>query len=291
MKNTLQLNYWTIGGFDGAKDPETALKEAKEMGYDGLELTFGAGQFAQGVGEKRCAAIRKTADALGMAIKTVASGNYWSVSLTSPDAEERRKAVAFAKEQLQVAKWVGAETILVVPGAVAVPWDPSRPVVPYEQVWELATASIKECAATAESLGVNLGVENVWNWFLADPVAMRSFVDQFGSERIGVYFDVANCLINGYPEHWITLLGARIKAIHIKNFSRSDCGGGIHGFGDDLEKGDVNFPAVRAALKTIHYAGPLTAEMIPFSRLPDLVLPDMELARATAPKMKKLFGR
>jgi len=129
----------------------------------------------------------------------------------------------------------------------------------------------------------------VWNFFLMDPVAMRSFVDQFRSRWLGVYFDLANCLINGYPEHWIELLGPRIKAIHVKNFSRSDCGGTLHGFGDDLLKGDVNFQAVRAALKKIKYSGPLTAEMIPFSRLPNMKLPDMQLARDTAGKLLQIF--
>jgi hexulose-6-phosphate isomerase len=104
------------------------------------------------------------------------------------------------------------------------------------------------------------------------------------------YFDVANCLINGYPEHWIEILGNRIGAVHFKNFSRNDCAGTLHGFGDDLLKGDINWANVVSALKKIGYKGPITAEMIPFSRLPDLVLPDMELARDTAVKMRKILA-
>jgi sugar phosphate isomerase/epimerase len=87
------------------------------------------------------------------------------------------------------------------------------------------------------------------------------------------------------------MLGERVKAVHFKNFSRSDCAGGIHGFGDDLLKGDIDWPAVVAALDGIKYTGPITAEMIPFSRLPDLVLPDLDLARDTAPKMRTILGR
>ena len=36
--------------------------------------------------------------------------------------------------------------------------------------------------------------------------------------------------------------------------------------------------------------GPITAEMVPFSRLPDLVLPDMTLARDTAAKLKQILA-
>ncbi|MHC4252773.1 MAG: sugar phosphate isomerase/epimerase family protein, partial [Planctomycetota bacterium] len=239
-ESTMQINYWTVGGFEGAKRPEVALEEAKAMGYEGVELCFGAGELSSGITEARCREIASAARALGMKIDSLATGNYWQQSLTHPDAAVRKAAVAFTKEYLQVAKWLGAGVVLVIPGAVAVPWDDSQPVVPYADAWKRATAGIKACVKTAEKLKVTIAVENVWNWFLADPVAMKTFVDQFKSKRVGVYFDVANCLLNGYPEHWIAMLGKRVKVIHFKNFSRSDCAGGLHGFGDDLMAGDVD---------------------------------------------------
>lgn len=286
MKYTMQISYWTIGGFEGAKPIEQALEEAKALGYDGVEFTFGEGEFAPGISESRCALIRKAARALGIKIASLATGAYWHQSLTHPRAPVRKKAVAFTKEYLQVARWVGAKVVLVVPGAVAVPWDPSAPVVPYTQVWKRATVALRQCLPTAKKLGVTMALENVWNWFLADPVAMKAFVDQFGSARIGVYFDVANCLINGYPEHWIEILGRRIKALHFKNFSREDCGGGLHGFGDDLMAGDVNWKALMKALAKAKFSGPVTAEMLPRSGQPD-----MNLARDTARKMRKILQK
>ncbi|MBN1256451.1 MAG: sugar phosphate isomerase/epimerase [Planctomycetes bacterium] len=291
MKNIMQMNYWTIGGFEGTKPVEQALAEAKKMGVDGLELTFDAGCFAPGIKEERCQAIRKCARDLGMKIETLATGFYWGAALSSPKAQVRQKAIKFTKEYLQVAKWVGAKTVLVVPGAIAVAWDPSQPVVPYAEAWKNSTASLRQCLPTAKKLGVNIALENVWNMFLTDPMAMKSFVDQFKSSCLGVYFDVGNCMINGYPEHWIEILGKRIKAVHFKNFSREDCGGVLHGFGDDLAKGDVNWQAVLKALQKVKYTGPITTEMIPFCRLPNMVLPDMQLARDTAKKMKKILGR
>ena len=291
MKNTLQINYWTIGGFDGGKPAEQAFEEAKKMGYEGVELCFGAGEFGPGISDDRLRQIRKRADELGMKMETLASGAYWDVSFSSPDSSVRAKACAFTKEYLRVASLVGARTVLVIPGAVAVPWDPSKPVVPYALAWRRATEGIGKCLRTAEKLRVNIAIENVWNWFLADPVAMRTFVDQFKSARVGVYMDVANCLVNGFPEHWIEMLGRRIKAVHFKNFSRQDSGGTLHGFGDDISAGDVNWAGVMTALRKTGYRGPITAEMIPFSRLPNLVLPDMELARDTAGKLRGMLGK
>lgn len=291
MRNTMQINYWTIGGFGGEKAPEQALEEAKEMGFEGVELCFGAGQLSEGITKERCYVIRQAAVRMGMKIESLASGAYWGQSFSSPEAGVRAKAVAFTKEYLRVANWLGAKVVLVIPGAVAVPWEPAQPVVPYAEVWKRATAGVRKCLPDAKKNGVAIGIENVWNWFLGDPVAMRAFIDQFKSSCVGVYFDVANCLINGYPEHWISILGKRIKAVHFKNFARQDCGGVLHGFGDDLAAGDVNWEAVKKELGKIGYKGPVTAEMIPFSRLPDLVLPDMKLARATAQRLAQIMDK
>ncbi len=290
MKNVRQINYWTIGGFEGEKPIPQALAEARRMGFEGLEPTFGAGCLHARISQADCKAIRRQARELGMPIRTLATGNYWTQSLSDPRAAVRKRAVAFTKEYLQVAKWLGAKVVLVIPGAVAVPWDPSQPIVPYQTTWRHATASIRQCLSAARKLGVTMALENVWNWFLADPIAMKAFVDQFNSRYVGVYFDVGNCIINGYPEHWIEILGKRIAAVHFKNFSREDCAGGLHGFGDDLLKGDVDWKAVVKALRKVGYSEPITAEMIPFSRLPNLVLPDMKLARETARKMKRILG-
>jgi len=291
MKNLMQINYWTIGGFDAKKRPEQAFTEAKAMGFDGVELCFEAGEFAPGITKERVLAIRGAAAISGMKVATMATGAYWGNSLSSPDASIRAKAVAFTKEYLQVAAWMGVKTVLVVPGAVAVPWDESKPVVPYAAAWKYATESVKKLLPAAKKTGVTMAFENVWNWFLADPVAMRTFIDQFKSPLVGSYLDVGNMAINGYAEHWIEMLGKRIKAVHFKNFTRQDFGGGLHGFGDDLASGAVNWPAVVSALAEIKYTGPITAEMIPFSRLPDLVLPDMALARDAAVKMRKIMEK
>ena len=196
----------------------------------------------------------------------------------------------FTRKYIETANWLGIRTILVIPGAVDVAWDPSIPVTPYQQVWDNATASLLELLPFASEHDVTIALENVWNKFLLGPIEFRSFIDQFSSPHVGCYFDVGNVVINGYPQHWIEILGPRIAAVHVKNFQREDCGGVLHGFGDDLLEGDVDFDAVKAALAKIDYKGPITAEMLPFCRLPDMVLPDLQLARDTASKMKQVFA-
>ena len=73
-----------------------------------------------------------------------------------------------------------------------------------------------------------------------------------------------------------------------KNWKGDDCGGTLHGFGDSLLAGDVDFAQTFAALEKIGYQGTLTAEMIPFSRLPDLVLPDQALAEKVVSELSQI---
>ena len=290
MHNLLQITYWTVGGFEGQTPIRQALEHAKACGFGGLELAFGAGVLTASTTQADCQRIRDEAQQLGIALSTLVSGNYWGCPLSSPDPVQRKTAVEFTRRYIEVANWLGIRTILVIPGAVDVPWDPSIPVTPYQQVWDLATASLRELLPFATDHGVTMALENVWNRFLLGPIEFRTFIDQFSSPQIACYFDVGNVVITGYPQHWIEILGPRIAAVHVKNFTRDDCGGVLHGFGDDLTRGDVDFEAVKAALQKINYSGPITAEMLPFCRLPNMVLPDLELARDTAIKMKQIFA-
>ncbi|MCX7935791.1 MAG: sugar phosphate isomerase/epimerase, partial [Planctomycetota bacterium] len=140
MKNILQINYWTIGGFEGKKPLDQAIRETKALGFDGLELAFGAGDFAPGISLEKCRELAAYAKAQGIALATTCTGVYWNQSLTSPRPEVRRQAVAFTKDYLRATAGVGAKVALVVPGAVAVPWDQSQPVVPYADAWKRAAA-------------------------------------------------------------------------------------------------------------------------------------------------------
>jgi len=281
------LNYWVFGGFGPNRTPYEFIDFAAAMQLDGVELTVGDAISAD-ITEAECSKIRDYAAAKKIGLRTMATGFYWGCSLGSADALERDKAKVFTRKYLQLAAWLGVETILVVPGATRVAWDPSRPVQSYASVWESSVASLQELLPLAEKLGVNIGLENVWNRFLFSPMEWQFYLAQFKSDSIGIYLDVGNCAYIGRAQDYIEILGDKVKAIHMKNFVGSDCAGGLHGFGDDLLNGDVDFPAVFAALNKIGYTGALTAEMIPFSRLPDLVLPDQALAEKTARQLKSL---
>ncbi len=271
------LNYWVYGGFSGDKTPYEFIDFAVEQKLDGVELTVGDA-LPFDITEAECRKIRAYAAAKNIGLRSLATGFYWGCSLGAADEAERQKALAFTRSYLAIGSWIGVEAILVVPGATRVAWDDSRPVLSYKTVWEQSSKSLKELEPEARRLGVAIALENVWNRFLLSPMEWKCYIDQFNSDYIGMYFDTGNCCYIGRPQDYLELLGTRIKAIHLKNFVETDCAGGLHGFGDNLLEGALDFPALFAAMAQAGYHGPVTVEMIPFSRLPDMVLPDMELA-------------
>lgn len=252
------INIWSFP--DTLKVGE-CIRLAKDAGFDGIELSLNeTGELGLDCTEAELLSYRSLAEETGIQLTSLASGLYWSYSLTSSQASVRSKAKEIVKKQLEAAAVLGVDTILVVPGAVGVDFVPGSEVVPYDAAYNYALEAFTELAVEAERLNVNIAIENVWNKFLLSPLEMRDFIDKVGSERVGSYFDVGNVLFSGYPEHWINILGSRIKKVHFKDYRRD--AGGLHGF-VDLLAGDVNYPEVVRALQGIGYTDYVIAEMIP----------------------------
>ncbi len=254
---------------------ETDLKKcfelAREAGFDGVELALDAsGAVTMESTKEEIIEIKKMAENAGMELYSVASGLYWSYNYTSENEENRKKAKEITKKQIDIASWLGCDTILVVPGAVNVAFEQGGEIVEYDIAYERALSALKELAPYAEEKEVCIGVENVWNKFLLSPIEMRDFIDKINSKYVGSYFDVGNVLYCGYPEHWIKILNSRIKKVHFKDFKTSI--GSIDGF-VDLLAGDVDYISVKNALDKIGYDGWVTAEMIPpYKQYPEVIL-------------------
>lgn len=251
------ISIWSFAGGTLAEN----FRLAKEAGFDGVEVALDeVGELSLTSDEADVKKIKAAADKAGIELYSVASGLYWKYSLSSDDADMREKAKECVRKQLQVASWLGCDTILIVPGAVSVSFAPELGVTDYDVVYERSLAAIKELSKDAERLKVSIGLENVWNNFLLSPLEMRDFIDKVGSAYVGSYFDVGNVMFSGYPEHWIKILGSRIKKVHFKDYRRSV--GSLDGF-VDLLAGEVDWKAVKAAFEKIGYDGWVTGEMIP----------------------------
>jgi len=276
------INYWACpGGGDGSKSISEFLHEAKAAGFEAVELCCGeSGELSLDTTEGTARRIADQAREADVEIASLASGLLWKYPLTSGDPSVRERAIRIVRKGLQIAAWVGTDALLVVPGVVTAPF--ASEAVQYDLAYERSLAAIKELAPLAEKLRVHIAVENVWNGFLLSPMEMAEFVDRTGSGYVGVYFDVGNVLKTGLPEHWIRILGNRIRRVHLKDFKLSV--GNLAGF-VDLLAGDVNWPEVINALREIGYDGPLTAEVFPYKYQPEVLL------KNTSAAMDAIMGR
>lgn len=258
------INYWAFAPKpDGTPwDQLAAMRRAKELGYDTIELTVDGpeGIISLSTTQADAEKVRNEAAKIGIKLNTVASGLAWGTSPTHPDASVRAQAVENTKKTLQVAAWLGAETILYLPGMVSAVFIPDFVPQRYDLVDTWAKESLAAALPTAEKLGVTIAVENVWNRYLLSPMEMAAFIDSFNSTRVGAYFDTGNCMLYGHPEHWIEILGNRIAAVHLKDFRVNV--GNLDGF-VDLLAGDCDFHACFTAFKAVEYTRQYTVEYVP----------------------------
>jgi hexulose-6-phosphate isomerase len=168
--------------------------------------------------------------------------------------------VDLAKKALEAVKIMGADTLLIVPGQ----WEAEQL---YRDVWNNALETAQRVAEEAERLGITVGLENVENRFLLSPVEWMNFLDAVGSNRVRMYFDVGNVIYLrlGYPEQWIRELGKKyITRIHFK-----DAQPGVVNY---LLEGQVNWAAVRSAMREIGYDDWVGVELTPPTHHVDVML-------------------
>ncbi len=258
------INHWTF-----PKGPSLAecFAMAKRAGCDHIEVNLAdenEGELSLASGEADVRALAQSAREAGIEISSLSTGLYWKYPATSNDAGLRARSLDVLKQQLRAARWLGVDTVLVVPGGVT-------PDVGYDVAYERAGQFVADGLASARETGVAIGIENVWNKFLLSPLEMRAFVDQFNDPaHVGVYFDAGNILAYGFPQHWIRILGKeRIKKVHVKDFD--DKVGGYAGF-RNLLQGNVPWAEVRTALEEIGYDDYVTAEVSGYNVHPELGL-------------------
>ena len=235
-----------------------AIKQAKDAGFEGIELALNEqGEMAVSWKPSQVQDILSYAQEIGLEIAGFALGLGWKYPLVTRDAALAKKAKELHEQSLRFASLLKADVVLSVPGTV-------NPDMPYDEAYERGVAAYRECAAMAESCGVKIGVENVWNKFLLSPLEFARFIDDIGHPYVQAYFDAGNVLLFGYPDQWIRILGRRICKVHIKDFQRGPTFVGPISF-TTLLNGDVDYPAVTAALAAVGYDGYLIAEVGPIS--------------------------
>lgn len=269
----------TVGGIasgmrSGFADQATATKPATSTGW--LSPTLKIGMIRQGdsLAEKFSVALdagftgvelntpgfdveqaRKASETTGLIIDGTVGGYHWKIRHTDPDPSIRDEALKNLHEGIRKTADVGADTMLLVPGHGK---DGTK-----QEVNDRAVSAIEAALPQAEKSGVRILIENVWNEMFYDKDggddqtadALAKFIDHFDSPLVGVQYDIGNHWKYGNPDAWIRTLGKRIMKLDIKGYSRSASGWA------PITQGDIDWPAVKQALRDIEFTGWLAAEV------------------------------
>jgi hexulose-6-phosphate isomerase len=250
------------------------LQLAKDAGFDGIELNYDLeNDLSPKSSSDHYRTIRKTADEIGIAISGLCSFLYWPYSLTDSDPVRRERALELARLMIEAAHELGTENVLTIAGSTYIPWIPDREPVPIDVCDRRARESIGRLLPIADKNGIYLNIENiVFNGYLTTPAEMNAFVDNFGSKHVQVHFDTGNVMLFQFPEHWIPILGRRIKNVHFKEFSKKGTDHTLESFRTLLD-GTTNWPAVTSALEQAGYEGYVTFEYFhPFLHYPEALI-------------------
>jgi hexulose-6-phosphate isomerase len=263
------------------------LQLAKDAGFDGIELNYDLdNDLSPKSGTKEYQAIRKMAADIGIAISGICSFLYWPYSLTSNKAAERARGLELAGLMMQAAHDLGTENVLVVPGAVYVPWIKDSEPVAADVCDRRAREAIAKLAPKAEKLGVYLNIENIFfNGYLLSPADMNNFVDSFHSKHVCVHFDSGNIMLFQFPQDWVRLLGKRIRNVHFKEFSKKGTDHSLESFRTLLD-GTTDWPALLQALEQVGYSSYVTFEYFhPFTHYPEALI------YQTSDSLDRMLGR
>jgi hexulose-6-phosphate isomerase len=226
--------------------PLASFQLLKDAGFDGVELIS--------PNELDLHEVLSARDKTGLVIHGVSGSRHWKDTLSDPDPQVVARGIAAIRQEFADCKAYGGTTVLVVPAVV-------NKHVSYRDAYKRSQQNIRTLIPDAESHGVKIAIEEVWNKFLLSPVEFARYIDEFESPWVGAYFDVGNVVEFGYPEEWIRELGKRILKVHIKEYASKKRFDYLLG-----EGGQIDWAAVRSALSDAGYTGWISAE-VPFGSL------------------------
>ncbi|HTV54590.1 MAG TPA: sugar phosphate isomerase/epimerase family protein [Terriglobia bacterium] len=235
---------------------ERGVELIKKAGFDGVELWIGdVPWFQMSTSDAEVLELRRKAENAGLVVSNVSTGLHWKYPLSARDPKIRQEGIRIVERQIETARLLGADAILVVAGLVT-------EEVPYNEVYQRTVDVMQELGPKAARAGVKIGCENCNSEqkFLLSPGEFQQFLKDVNQPSVGLHLDVGNIHDTGFAEQWVEILGPHITRIHVKDTmkKRGRCCDSVY---MNLFLGDNNWAAIRAALIKVGYDGWLVAEM------------------------------
>lgn len=211
---------------------EESFKQAKDIGFDGIELCMGVNYREHTLWqEDGIDRVNSLAEDAGIEVSSLSPGGFTAFSFMNPIDSVRSEGIAKLQFLAETCPQLGTNVVLV-------PFFGKGAIQEEHLTTPRFIDGFKAAAETAEKHNSYLAIESTIN---ADQ--HQQIIDQVGSKHVGVYYDMGNATNLGYDSpSEIRSLDSSIVQMHIK-----DTGGNHAG------EGDVDFPAVFKAAHAIGY--------------------------------------
>lgn len=238
----MKLSFATLGCPDWKI--EDIAKNAKEMGFDGVELRGVEGEhIGPDESDESLNVVKKTFEDVG--IKICAIMGY--SKFTTDDQAIRQGDIDVARKFLDVAKHIDCPVLRVFGGAFSEDLDLDGNI-------ERVAEGLKQVAEHAEATGVKIALETHDAW--TQGANVKLVVDAVGSPMVGACWDVGNSFFDEPLAKTCELLGDRVFHVHFKDVGTEDDKHVSKLPGD----GDVDLKMAMSLIKSSGYDGYLSFE-------------------------------
>jgi len=225
---------------DAGKDE---FEAAAEMGFDGLELVFGAGDYERNPvwTPEGAAELKRKAEAAGIELPSLCTGYFNQRGLAAPEREVRETGIEVLLHLIDQCADVGMSNILVAFFAAG--------EIKEAKQEDYVVAAMERCAPKARERNVKLALETT-----LPAERFRRLLERINHPFVGIYYDLANPVMWGEnPAEGLDILSDFVLQIHIKD--RDEEGTNVM-----LGQGKVDFPAVVETVRKIGYDGYMVLE-------------------------------
>ncbi|HEV7301443.1 MAG TPA: sugar phosphate isomerase/epimerase family protein [Tepidisphaeraceae bacterium] len=136
---------------------------------------------------------------------------YFEPSLISPDATMRADRQRMILKTLDFAAAIGARNISITSGRLLGGMPPDRAAPQFVE-------SIKPILDSAESMGIDVGIECEPGLYVEYIAELRDWCDRLGSQRLGANLDIGHSVVIGEPiADVVSLMQGRIWNLHVED--------------------------------------------------------------------------
>jgi L-ribulose-5-phosphate 3-epimerase len=218
------------------------IRHLADQGYAGVELMMYPGHLWPDLDTSGRRDLRRAAEERGVRIISLNMPNV-DLNVAGASREMRDYSLGLLSQFVRLAGELGAGGIVIGPGKA----NPLFPA-PREILLGHFNRALDHLAPIAEQGGTRLLVENMPFAFLPDADSIMRALADYGNDRIGVIYDVANGhFIGENPQVGLRRVRDRLALVHLSDTRRS-----VYKH-DPVGMGDVPFTGVPAVLVEVGY--------------------------------------